>query len=520
MTKPILSLLILLCNTTLFSQKIRVEVGPELKVPQDWTFWGHLHSDATGHYILMIDDGRAGFMDLVQSDKITPILQKYDRKFNLVYSQEIIVDEIDIRFNDMLYINGKFLFCTHQRSKNENQVNCYITKLQLDGKAGAPQNVSSWNYKEKDDAPKFFKFQISEDSSKVMVAAIADDDRADLKTKISVAVYNNDIVKIWNKGFTLPYSQKQFDLVEWSIANDGTGYVLAKVYDDNKRNESKKQARKIIPAYKMILFRFDSANEAPKEYVLELEDKFITDMTFKVTKDNNPICSGFYGNDAQKIAIGIFFSQINGASGAVTVSNKKQFSLQDIENNITQKDKSGNLGLDPLYNFKDIILRSDGGIVVVAENDFITTSTKNFRQTFHRYSIIVVSISPSGNIEWVKTIPKMQHGASNDFVGYTYWVSGTHIYFLYNDNKNNVSRPLSKKPKHFYATNSNSASVLVTISSNGQMVRQEVSNLSEDVGALIIPSNCRLIGANEFFFMTIRYQKIGKTLLYLGVIRV
>jgi hypothetical protein len=108
MKKTSLLLLFLALACVAFSQKTTVEIGPEIKVDKNVSFWGHLHSNPTGHYIMLMENNAS----LFSRGKVAPIVQKYDRKFNLVFSKEINVDDSDIIFGNMLYAKDKFLFCT------------------------------------------------------------------------------------------------------------------------------------------------------------------------------------------------------------------------------------------------------------------------------------------------------------------------------------------------------------------------------------------------------------------------
>jgi hypothetical protein len=77
------------------------------------------------------------------------------------------------------------------------------------------------------------------------------------------------------------------------------------------------------------------------------------------------------------------------------------------------------------YDFRDIILRSDGGAVVIAEQYFAFDQfndpffnngfnnrgfNNNFRiDSIHVFSdIIVVNINPNGSIQWANAVPKYQ----------------------------------------------------------------------------------------------------------------
>lgn len=522
MTRQILLIACLLLAGMSFAQKVAVEIGPEIKIDKDMNFWGHLHSDAKNHYVLLIES-QMGFFS---RKGISPILQKYDRKFNLVFSKELKVDDDDISFGNMLYGKDKFLLCTQTREKKAKKVTYSSTIIDMDGKVGKPQKVAVVQYSDKDDEPTGVSWKMSDDTTKMMVATVADDNDDDLKAKVMVAVHDNQLNKLWNKAFTLPYTQEQLSARSWTVANDGQVYLLAKVYDEKRNKESKKKDGKRKPAYKMIIFRFDAASEKPKEFVLALQEKFVTDVTFKLSPTNDLTCAGFYANDTKGIIQGVFFTRINGQTGNVDMATKKELSSKDIANLDTSKDRGGDEGLDAEYTFNELILREDGGIVVAAEEEYSITTTSMqgnrmvTRTTYYNNEIFITSIGPSGTIEWVKVIPKKQiFSGTNMFNGYMHMVSGSNMYFLYNDDEDNIKKPLSAKAKRI-SSFKDAVAALVTVTSDGSMKRRQVFDSKEDADALMVPSNGEQISPNELFFVTTRFKLFGKTRLRMGLVRV
>ena len=521
--RTIAPILILFFSLSLNAQKPVVEIGPEIKIEKDKYFWGHLHSDPTGHYVMLMES--SGGMMLGSNQTLKPIVQKYDRRYSLLFSKEFIVDDKDIDFGNMLYASNKFFFCTEQRDKKAKKFTCSVTPVDMNGKAGKVEKVAVVQYEEKDDAPSNVIWQMSEDTSKLLVATIADDNNDDLKTKVSVNVYDNKLSKQWAKAFTLPYTQEQVSPKTWSLANDGKVYLLAKVYDGSRKKESKKSGDDRRPAYQMILFCFDGTSEKPKESVLSFEKKFVTDVTFKLNHDNDLSCAGFYANDTKGVIQGVFFVRIDGKTGAVVNASQKEISAADLENLDTKKDRSGDKGLDSDYEFGELILRDDGGIVVTAEKVYVTiessstgTSMRTYR-IYHSDELFVVSIAPDGKIEWLKVIPKKQAGSTTTFNGYSSMVSGSNLYILYNDDEDNIKLPLNHKAKGL-SSFKDAAAALVTISSDGKASRRQIFDSKADADALMVPSDGEQISPNELLFVTTRFKIFGKTSMRLGLVRI
>lgn len=512
-----------------YAQKPVVEIGPEIKIDKDMNFWGHLHSDATGHYVMLVESGPSLGMaialgGLAPARSIKPIVQKYDRKYALVFSKEFKVDDNDVELGNMLYAGSKFYLCTQVKDKKAKKFTCSVTPVDLNGKAGKVQKVATIQYNEKDDAPSDVIWQMSEDTTKLLVATVADDNNDNLKAKVSLNVYDNQLNKAWGKGFTLPYTQEQVTAQTWSLANDGQVYLLAKVYDGSRKKESKKTGDERRPAYQMILFRFDGTSDKPKEFVLAFGEKFVTDLTFKLNHTNDLSCAGFYANDTKGVIQGVFFLRLDGKTGAVVTASQKELSAADIENLDTKKDRSGNEGLSSNYDFNKLILREDGGVLVTAEKVYITfssSSTGNRMSNttiYHNDEVFVTSVAPDGKIEWVKVIPKKQQGSVSMFNGYMTMVSGSNVYILYNDDEDNIKLPLTAKAKGL-SSFKDAAAALVTISAEGKASRRQIFDSKADAEALMVPGDGEQISPNELLFVTTKFKLLGKTSLRLGLVR-
>lgn len=522
MRNPKLVLIALLLANTLFGQKFTVQIGPEFKADRDLDFWGHLYSDPTGHWVLLTDANRGMFT----YKSFTPVLQKYDRSFKLDFFKEIKVDDEDIQFKGMFYAQQKFVLCTQKNDKKADKITYSATLIGMDGKPQKPQRISVLQYDNKNTEPTNTTWRISEDTSKILLATWADRNDDDLKLKLALFVHDNQLNKLWSKNFNLPYSQERFQLRNVTVSNDGRVYVLAKVYDEKSNKESRKKNGKQEAAYKMVILRFDDTNEKPKEFVLSLAGKFVTDVTFKLAHNNDLYCAGFYANDKRGVIRGVFFTRINGQTGTAEVATSKELASADIARFDTEKDKSGDEGLDSNFDFKRLVLRDDGGIVVIAEQVYVTTSTTmsgNRMRTVYYYNnneIFVTSIAPDGAIEWVRMVPKKQTFVdTNYFNGFSLMVSGGNMYFLYNEDEDNIGKPLTAKPKRI-SSFKDAVAGMVTLSFDGKMERSKIFNSKEDADALMAPADGEQISPNELFFITTRFKLFGSKKLRMGVVRV
>ena len=514
----------LLIASTLFGQKATVEIGPEFKTNGDMYLWNHLYSDASGHYVLFAEENQGFFL----YKKFTPTLQKYDRSFNLSLDKEIRISDSDIEFDDMLYAQQKFVLCTRNNDKKAGKMTISATIVGMDAATQATQRIVSIPYENKDNLPDMIKWKVSKDTSKILLAAWADNDDNKTLTSLHVSVLETKFTSLWKQNFTLPYTQEQVKILNQVMSNTGQVYASAKIYADKKEKKAAKKKDEPTPlSYKMVVFSMDGTSDKVKEITTEVPGKFIADLSIHVGKQGELYCAGIYTNDQQRVIQGIFYNKINGQAGAITVTVNKELSDTDIKSFKTKKDKSGNEGLDLNFEMKSLILREDGGVVLTVEEVFTTHESyesggkMKFVTNYNTNDVLVSSISPQGSIDWLKMIPKSQaFGGTENYSSYALMVSGANLCFVYNDDKDNISQPTSAKAKAISSFKDAVAGML-TISDAGKMDRQKLFDIKKHTGTLLVPKRSKQISSNELFFVTTGTIKLtGKNMYRLGVIRI
>jgi hypothetical protein len=221
----------------------------------------------------------------------------------------------------------------------------------------------------------------------------------------------------------------------------------------------------------------------------------------------------------------VFFTRISEQPGNPKISNQKEFSTADLALFETKKDKSGDEGLSNTFKFKDIILRDDGGAILIAEEEYLFTrsSQVNGYKTYTTFiannEICITSISPKGEIEWVRMIPKKEVSFNNGLeIGYALLKSTDSLYFLYNDDKDNLNNSLDTKAVPINILK-DAVATLVTVSFDGKMSRNIAFNIKEFTKGLIFPRFCKQLSPNEMFFITSHNIHSGNKMMVMGVLK-
>lgn len=510
----------MLMTGLVFSQQTTVEIGPEFRTNGEIFLWNHLYSDASGHYVLMVEEKGLFF----SFKKFNPTLQKFDRAFNLSMDKQISVDGSDIMFDDMLYAQQKFVLGTRTDDKKAKKVNISATLVGLDAASQKTQLIASIPYQNNDTYTDQIKWKVSADTSKIALAAWADNGDKKLQTALFVSVQGNKLSNIWKQSVTLPYTQENLNILDMVVTNTGQVFLKAKVYFDKK--DLKKQGGIAPLEHKMVIFSLDGSGDKAKEINPEMAGKFVTDISLAAGKQGELYCAGLFTDEGKGVVQGFFCHRLNGQTGAVEQAINKELSAADIKNFSTEKDKAGNEGLDADFEMKDLILRSDGGMVLVAEETFTSYESYSSGGTINTYSVyntndlMVCSISPAGTVTWIKTVPKSQaFGETQQYNSYALMVSGDNLCFVYNDDKDNVNKPTSAKAKPI-SSFKDAVAGMFTISSDGKMDRQMVFGVKKETGLLLSPGKSKQISANELFFITTGTFKLtGKNMYRMGVIK-
>jgi len=231
------------------------------------------------------------------------------------------------------------------------------------------------------------------------------------------------------------------------------------IFLDKNLRKTKKDRIKGKPNYQYHILAYLDNGKKIKDYEINLEDKFITDITYTIAKNGDLICSGLYSENGTSSIKGAFYMTIDFDTRKVKNNSIKEFDEEFITQGWSdkaiakakKKEQKKDRAIEMYeYDLSDFVLRDDGGAVLLAEQYYVrvvTTTTTDAngntttRTTYHYYykDVIVVNISPKGKIEWATKIDKYQHSV-NDFGYYSSYVlqvDGDKLHLIYNERARN-----------------------------------------------------------------------------------
>lgn len=527
LTKNAMMLLALLffLSTAGFAQKPTVSLSPEYKLPKNKVLNRHLHSDNSGHY-MYFSKYKKSLISIAGKSSEKVILEKYDNEFKQVFSKEFVSSKKNIHSLGLKYFKDKFAWMLYEKNKKDDYLEFFLTPIDMKGNSGNPSSIAKFTYKKRKDFPGI-AWQVSNDTTKILF--IAESDRNDKTDKIEtyISVLDNDFNKLWDKKVKLPYTQRKAHTYSWVIDNNGNVFFLCKIYDDNKRKESKGKGRKKKPAYKIKLFKV-APDGTPEEYKLDLKNVFARGMGLKFDEDNNLACVGFYSDNKSAPLQGVFYSKIDGTSGELLFADKRRFTTKEIKSfgtkNTSKDKKSKDEGLDDEFRFQRIIFKKNGEILATAEENYsytITSTNYQGQMTSTTYyvsnSIVTIEIANNGKVKQVSIIPKKQNFTTPIYGYHSNIITEDQVYFVYNDDKDNLKKNITdpNKIKRISSTK-HCIAVLTVLDEKGKMNRKQLFTKKE-AKSLLMPNKSSQISGERLFFFTVK-PKVFKNTLRFGTI--
>ena len=368
-----------------------------------------------------------------------------------------------------------------------------------------------------------FSYEVSRDSSKLFINYNLPYARNESE-KFGFHVFDGGLKEVWHREVTLPYTDQLLSVEDYVVDNNGGVHVVGVEYKD--RRAAKKKGN---PNYTYHILSYDSKGSSDKP--VEVEGKFITDMQIAIDKDLNVLCGGFYSALGTFSIEGSFFLKLDDESNEIVSESFEAFGIDFItqhmskrkEKKAKKKDKKGKDVEMYEYDLDNIILKDDGGVLIIGEQYFVNTvtttstdsngATRTTTNYYYYYNdIIVISVAPNGDIEWTQKIPKIQI-TSNDggfFSSYALSIVADKLYFVFNDNPKNLFYTGEGRIYNFNR-GKESLVVLVTLDSDGVQKREALFSMRE-ADILTRPKVCEQISATEMIIFGQRKKshRLGK----------
>lgn len=515
----------------------KIKWGEEYKEPSSAEMSKIIATEGGGFYVMRTKAG--GVFGSAKA-----ILEYNDQNMRLRRSAEI-----DLRYNgkprllkDVVAMDGgKLYLLTYFYNKKLEKTFLFAQRINTSSFTLAAEitKVAEW---EGDNTAKedVFSYQISRDSTKLIIYSRATKQSKD-RDELGFDIFDQNMKNIWGRFVVLPYPRGKYEVSEVQVDNAGNAYLLGIVQEENPNSNKFFGNNMSYSQYHLLMVSQDE--EKPKEHQIRLQDKYITNLAFRIADNQDIIMAGFYSEKNAFSAKGSCYFRINPNTQKIEQQSIKDFNLDLVTANLSQRNRErakaaaekGDLKNQAElknYNIEKLILRSDGGALLIAEQYFVEEriTSPNYAMNpwmmgggmmrmydpwgyrynnmnnrsdyiFHYNDILVINIAPDGTIDWAARVPKHQM-TTNDHGRYSSFTSAhieDKLYFIYNDNPRNFKQkgiiPTGTN-REVFTNRGDVVVVLSEVNQNGE-VRSVPLFTDNDADVSTIPKISRQVTRNN-----------------------
>lgn len=479
-------------------------------------------SDGSGYYVFQESISKYFSQNAlsIRTAQDATVMRKFDKDLNVLVTKRIILgkgSQSETPLQALGTLDKLHLFSFRQDVGNRSHL-LFHRFLNKDDLSFSEEGnlVAEVGY---DGFPKYkfpdYHVETSRDSSKILIHYQLPTHKEDYD-KFGIHVFNEEMVPLWKDNFTLPYPEENLIIESYRVGDDGRVFVLAR-YKESKRENAFDHTFK--------LFVLNPGFEEAGEYELEVEDKPLSNMQIQVEPDGDIICVGSYliGEGKDRMVRGIFFFRLNGETlekdlmKIIPYPTEMFQEMAQVDLSKKSERKKSKI-MEQLSNdilFQDIILRSDGGLLLIGEEAYShevykssssgTGRTGYFVTEYVRNSIVAVSLGPDAQLErFDKVLAKNQKQEARE-VMLSYGLAITHdkIRFVFNDRIENELIVKTGFPREYYPSigmRKKQILSLVTHDQDGNSERESLMSV-KDVKMYAFPRHSMQISNNELIIL-------------------
>lgn len=488
----------------------------QTKTERAEVYWGDaLNEKTNGEFISVLH--RTDELIYVEVDRKKAMwIQVYTKDLKLLGEREIVMEleKEEHRLRGILYQDDRILLFTAAYSKGRSSNSLYVRVF--GSRDLAPQGGLRTLHKipvdGKGDQGWFGVKKVPSDNGFKVTVRAAGLEKGDLRRKVLIFDENLDLVDELDeevKDYKMPFDSEEFETESVVYTDDGSKVVVGRKYPEKQEKRERKREGK--PTYDMVLLAYGPDGGMPQVTTIPAGARFLQDMTMKRLESGDILCAGFWGSKGAWSVRGAYFMRLDGESKEIVHQSFNEFDTDFMTQYMTEKqvesatkkaDKNGG-ELELLeFDLDEIVLRDDGGAVLVGEQYHFTSvtrtsslpngGTQTTTTNYYVYNdIIVINISPEGEIEWAAKIPKRQR-TKNDagqYSSYAMTVKDDKIYFVFNDSGNNLMLRSGDKVSQFELNGKDALITLATVDADGRVHREALLALDKR-DAILVPKVC------------------------------
>lgn len=361
-----------------------------------------------------------------KNDKLISLI-KYDAQFKRQWYKEIFENNDRKNIEHLAVLGNKIVVLVSERFRKESrkELYCYVYDL-----TGTPMmtGASIFTLNGEDDDSNLMSYTLSINKKKLLLF-----ERVHVHKKpagsAQILILDADTDEIKRATVTLPANSDELILKTVKITNEGDVILLSRLGKDERLKEK--------TDIKYRLSRYNAPDYRAQHLSIEYDDVYITDLNLKPDRDGNLMLGGFFSNKNANLAGGVLFLKVERSTHEIMIQNRQNFSKEFLANYLSPRQIERGRELNDFY-LDEMILRSDGGMLFIAEQYYLSATTYRDiygfwynRNVYHFDDVVVFSLSPEGEIEWHSVVSKSQSGETDTELSYLGLVGSEYLYILY-----------------------------------------------------------------------------------------
>ena len=359
----------------------------------------------------------SGFYAFAEGYK-TYSIRKYNFNFDLNWSRPIILDDRGLVIEKVLTEKGSsaIFYSVYVTSTRTHSLKLLVID-HLIGEVIKEQTiltVSDIAWKNKSD------FTVLVNKQRDAMCAVHRKQLNSGKYELKATFLSENYENINEASLVMNKKDVAYQITDHQIDDYGNYFLLVESSDLEKKKSDLN--------YKSYeLFKLNPINTSYESFNFDSPTVYLNDLSIKIDQKNNQLVAcGLYSNQNRYEQAGVFTAKLSPENLNLIEQTLQSFSkdlmVKIIGNREVEKDK----GLKH-FSINEIVFRSDGGFILLAESFFITRQI-SIRQSvyapvereiefFHYNEVIVCSVNPDGSFEYQEIIPKSQVVQANEGLG-------------------------------------------------------------------------------------------------------
>ncbi len=346
-----------------------------------------------------------------------------------------------------------------------------------------------------------WQFTKSPDNSKLLVWCKGDSiRRTHINASATFFVFDDHLEKIWQVEAKLPYAEAKYRPRPYALANDGTVYTTAAIF-----NEDKNFLQAMPSRFEVLKW---TKGQPVAQVPVSLPGRLAADAIVVAMADGSVYVGGCYARARTQAVEGLFLYLFDPVANALKpLSDSSLYSYRHLK--IADNDR-GVSKLPPaptltIMRMRGIRKADDGSVYLLAQEQYdeIFSSGRTINpsgpgmhsedfnhpraagveeSTVHHFDDIAVAcVKPDGRLKWMAAIPQKHAGRgvanSLTFGSYLY---NNNCYLVYLSNRRNLKRDESDDLKQHMDGADDAYLTVATISPEGVVTKQTLMEENDD----------------------------------------